>query len=247
MRFIYFDEVKYQPGRQPKHWIGALSIGEDIVPEIEARMNDVALGFFETKELNHNTEFHAVDMVQGAAHFKGRKIDERLCALEEILSIASDDRVRRISVCVSPERMIANSDSAPEKAFVFFVERAQLDLGKTGERGILVGDLDSDYADEGVSNLSRYREKGTPYFFGRTIDRLVDSVYFIPSHHSRMVQLADCYSYSLQLLNSSPDEDRYPKARIRKFLKEKTNLTWANSYKDWPSNDSWALAASAAA
>lgn len=83
--------------------------------------------------------------------------------------------------------MVAPAATAAEKAFTFFVEKAQLDLQKSGSNGILVGDLDTDYADESVSNLSKYREKGTPYFFGRSIDKIVDSVYFIPSHHSRMV------------------------------------------------------------
>ncbi|MDK2769731.1 MAG: DUF3800 domain-containing protein [Sphingomonas sp.] len=247
MRFIYFDEVKYQPPRQPKHWIGALSVLDSAIPEIEAQINEIALGFFGSRELTHATEFHAVDMVQGAAHFKGRAIADRLEALEKLLSIANDDRVRRISVCVVPELMVASAESAPDKAFTFFVERSQIDLSKTKEDGILIGDLDGQYADQSVSNLSEYREKGTPYFFGRSIDRIIDSVYFIPSHHSRMVQLADAYTYALQLLDSPPEGDKYPKKRIREFLKSKTNLGWANSYKIWPSNESWALGNSVAA
>lgn len=245
MRFIYFDEVKYQPPRQPRHWIGALSIDARALQELERQVNDVAAELFGTRILSRETEFHAVDMVQGAAHFRGRKIEDRLSALEKLLSIANNEAVRRISVSVIPERMVAPGTAA-EKAFVFFVEKAQLDLAKSKDTGILVGDLDTDYADEGVSNLSHYRDRGTPYHFGRSIDRLLDSVYFIPSHHSRMVQLADTYAYVLQLLHSPPENDRYPKARLRQFVREQTNLGWANSYKDWPSNDSWMLASSAA-
>lgn len=187
MRFVYFDEVKYHPPRQSKHWIGALSVDEGDIPEVEARLNDVALELFKTKELRRDTEFHAVDMVHGASHFKGRSVEDRITALEKVLAIANDDRIRRISVCVSPQRMVADAASAPEKAFVFFVEKAQHDLSKTEDRAVLVGDLDTEYADQGVNNLSRYREEGTPYFFGRPIDRILDSVYFIPSHHSRLI------------------------------------------------------------
>lgn len=129
--------------------------------------------------------------------------------------------------------------SAAEKAFVFFVEKAQHDLTKSGAQGVLVGDLDTEYADEGVSNLSSFRDKGTPYYFGRKIDRLLDSVYFIPSHHSRLVQLTDAYAYTLQLMHSPTEGEKYPKRRLREFIREKTQLGWANSYKDWPSNDSW--------
>lgn len=177
-------------------------------------------------------------MVQGAAHFKGRPIDERLTALERLLEIATDERIRRINVSVIPERMIAPR-SAAEKAFVFFVEKAQHDLTKSGAHGVLVGDLDTEYADEGVSNLSGFRDQGTPYYFGRKIDRLLDSVYFIPSHHSRLVQLADAYAYTLQLMHSPTEGEKYPKKRLREFIREKTQLGWPNSYRDWPSNDGW--------
>jgi len=37
VRFIYFDEVKYQPPRQPRHWIGALSVAAEAVPQLEER------------------------------------------------------------------------------------------------------------------------------------------------------------------------------------------------------------------
>lgn len=239
MRLIYFDEVKYHPSTQPRHWIGALSIESQQVAEIEGRLNTASEKLFGTKRLSRETEFHAVDMVHGKAQFKGRSIEDRLSALEEIFAIASMDGIRRISVSVLPEKMIV-PNSASEKAFVFFVERAELDLAKSKDNGILIGDLDTEYADEGVSNLSLFRDKGTPYHFGKSIDRILDSVYFIPSHHSRLIQLADAYAYALQLMSSPPDGDNYPKTRIRKFLKEKTQLGWANSYKDWPTDDSWA-------
>jgi hypothetical protein len=245
MRLIYFDEVKYNPPKQNKHWIGALSIPSEVVPDIESRMNEVAHKLFGSNELTRSTEFHAVDMIHGKAHFKGRDIVDRLAALEGILSIANDERIRRITVSVAPERMVA-PHTVSDKAFLFLVEKAQHDLTKVHDTGILIGDLDTQYADEGVSNLSRYRERGTPYAYGKTIDRLIDSVYFIPSHHSRMLQLADAYAYTLQLLHSSADGDSYPKARIRGFIGENTNLSWPNSYKDWPSNDSWALGGYAA-
>lgn len=240
MRLIYFDEVKYHPEKQPKHWIGALSIDSQSISELEERLNRVAEEFFGTRQLTRENEFHAVDMVHGKAQFKGRSIEDRLNALEKILEIASSANVRRISVSVCPDKMVVPSTAA-QKAFVFLVEKADLDLSKAKDSGILVGDLDSEYADSSVSNLSMFRSEGTPYHFGRSIDRIIDTVYFIPSHHSRLVQLADAYAYSLQLFNSPPDNDNYPKGRLRKFIREKTDLFWAHSYKDWPTAESWAI------
>ncbi|URD60435.1 DUF3800 domain-containing protein [Sphingomonas sp. KRR8] len=241
MRLIYFDEVKYHPPKQMNHWIGALSIDSSAVPELEKQVNEIAKGFFGNSALSKETEFHAVDMIHGKAQFKGRELLERLSALQQLLAIANCEGVRRISIRVTPANMVAPARTASEKAFVFLVERAQLDLIKSGGQGILIGDLDAEYADQGVTNLSRYREKGTPYSFGMSIDRLIDSVYFIPSHHSRMIQLADAYAYALQLWHSPPEGDTYPKKTIRKFIAEHTQLSWANSRKDWPSNDSWAV------
>ena len=239
MRFIYFDEVKYCPPKQPKHWIGAISVPQEILPEIEQKTNEIAERFFGSSELKRDHEFHAVDMIHGNSNFKGRKIEERLSAICELIRVVHDERIRRISISVIPANMVASQITVPEKAFMFLVEKCDHDLSKTKENGIMIGDLDGPYADLSVSNLSLYRKQGTPYAFGKSIDRIVDSVYFIPSHHTRMLQLADIYTYLLQLLDADPKLDTYPKKKIRSFFKEYNIPIWANSYKDWPTAESW--------
>ena len=68
------------------------------------------------------------------------------------------------------------------------------------EYGILIGDFEKDQTvSRVIAKLSGYRDNGTPYQFGRDIQRLIDSAHFSHSHHSRMLQLADCYTWFLQL------------------------------------------------
>jgi hypothetical protein len=177
-------------------------------------------------------------MVHGVHQFRGIDMGKRMTALEALLRLATDgDRVRRIQVRIDPSKMV-RKHGWEEDAFMFLVERVQQDLVRMKSIGILIGDLDAEYADESVLNLSRYRAEGTHYHFGKDIDRLIDSVYFIPSHHSRMVQLADTYTYLLQLLESPSGDDNYPKARIRKFALDQLQL-FPHSYKHWPTDDSW--------
>lgn len=246
MRFVFFDEVKFNPPRQMAHRFGAISIPAESIGRIEEEIGAVAEKFFGTAEMRRDTEFHAVDMIQGAAHFKKRDIAERIEALCRLYEIANDEDIRRIEVSVLPERMVSTSPVA-DMAFMFLVEKCDHDLRKARSQGILVGDRDNEYADDGVLNLSRYRLKGTPYAFGKEIKNIVGGVHFIHSHHSRLVQLSDAYAYYLQLRDTNAEEDNYPKKKVRQFISEKTNLGYASSYKNWPTGDSWIRPASAAA
>ena len=64
----------------------------------------------------------------------------------------------------------------------------------------MIGDRENDKVSKKFAEiLSKYRQEGTPYAFGTSLDNLVDTVHFTDSHHSRMLQLADFYVWALQL------------------------------------------------
>ena len=234
MRFVYFDEVKYHPPKQPYHWNGALSVDAERLPQIEGQINDLAREYFHTARLTRETEFHAVDIFHRKHQFREwTDVAMRVECLERLASIADNpDAIRKIYVRIDPSRMIR--DGWEEDAFMFFVERCQRDAARCNDKCILIGDLDGEYADGSVSNLSRFRADGTDFQYGQVIDRLLDSVYFIPSHHSRLLQLADVYTYIMQLAATPNEADDYPRRRLKAFVREKTSLLAPNAYKEWP-------------
>jgi hypothetical protein len=243
---VYFDECKYHLPQQPFYWLGAVSISSDTVSDIEGRINALSKEYFGSQNLSRETEFHAKDLFHRKRHFSEWKdIGKRLECLQRLAAIVGDaDLVRRIYVRVDPSKMV-RSHGWERDAFMYLVERFQIDAVSQNINCILIGDLDSEFSDGSVSNLSRFREEGTDFAYGRKIDRILDSVYFIPSHHSRMLQLADVYTYCLQLCES-PDDDNYPRNKMKEFIRSETSLLKPTRYKEWPTDQSWYSARRAA-
>jgi hypothetical protein len=58
------------------------------------------------------------------------------------------------------------------------------------------GDYEADEVTSAVVDFSEFKSQGrTPMYFGRPLGRLLDTVYFTQSHHSRFLQVADLLVY----------------------------------------------------
>ncbi|SMQ75818.1 Protein of unknown function [Altererythrobacter xiamenensis] len=239
MRLVYFDECKYNLPAQPFYWLGALSICADAAPEIEESVNRLSDEYFGTRVLSRETEFHAKDIFHRKNHFRDWEIDRRLDCLLKLAEIVGNNKsIRKIEVRIDPSKMVANS-GWEDKAFMFLTEKVQIDTKSLSETCIMIGDFDGEFADGNVANLSRFRADGTDYEFGKKIDRIIDSVYFIHSHHSRLLQLADVYTYCLQL-DASPLPENYPREKLKQLIRADTKLHSPQRYKNWPTEQSWA-------
>ncbi|MFK4792748.1 DUF3800 domain-containing protein [Sphingobium sp. ZW T5_29] len=242
MRFVYFDECKYQDPQQPFYWLGALSIAAENISEVEEKANGIAKDFFGTQRLARDTEFHAKDIFHRKRHFSDWDIEKRLACLQRLADLAGDNElVRRLYVRIDPKKMVRSHGWADD-AFMFLVEKVQQDAMSQSAHCILIGDLDGNFSEGSVANLSRFRDEGTDFVFGHKIDRLIDSVYFIPSHHSRLLQLADAYTYCLQLCES-PDDGKYPRKKMKDYIINQTSVLQPHRYKEWPTDQSWYRAA----
>ena len=102
---------------------------------------------------------------------------------------------------------------------------------------MIIADHDKDMMSNNVTNLSFYKEQGTEYTFGKEITKVIDTVHHTHSHHSRLIQLADIYTYSMALY-MQPNLN-YPKQRIIDYIKDNTNVGFPSKYKFWPSDQCW--------
>ena len=238
MYLTYFDEVKYQKDVQPYYWLGGIMVKADLVSDLEGQVNCLSKECFGVSRLESGTEFHAKDIFHGKGNFKGRDVHQRLDVLQKLAKIIDrHDEIFKIPVRLEPRLMLA---SDPEhKAFMFFVERVQMQLHHLKSIGMLIGDHEKSMISASTYNLSRYRENGTDYQFGHTIDRLIDTVHFTHSHHSRMLQLADIYMYAQQICSANNKSASWSRAKFVDFVRKETRLLAPHRYKDWPTQHSW--------
>jgi hypothetical protein len=237
----YFDEVKYNPPRQPYYWLGAIVVPATIVRDLEVQVGALAEECFGTQILSRETEFHATDVYHRARQFRSwTDIDRRLSILRRLLKVVDRrGEVFKISIRIDPALMVKPED-IEGWAFMFLVERMNQLLRAKESLGLLIGD----YENESVTNratgrLSGYRTTGgTPHYFGQEITNLVDTVHFSRSHLSRMLQLADAYTWAQQFA-ATGGHASYPGTDLLHFLQQSTELLVPDKYKHWPTKDSW--------
>jgi len=76
------------------------------------------------------------------------------------------------------------------------LERFAEYLDKVDDLGLVFGDYEADEVTSAVVDFSEYKDRGkTPMYYGRPLGRLLDTVYFTQSHHSRFLQVADLLVY----------------------------------------------------
>lgn len=238
MFLIYFDEVKYDPNSQPFYWLGGLVVDAQLVKELESEVDSLAKECFGDSTLNRDTEFHAAEIFHRKRNFKQwSEIDKRLSVLKRLASvIGRPDEIGRVYVRLEPARMVAE-DNLDQKAFMFFIERVEMYLGSKKDLGMLIGDRENGkITTVFAESLSRYREHGTYYAYGKKLERLIDTVHFTESHLSRMLQLADVFVWLLQLCEKNSKE--YPSSDLVQYVRAETNVLSVHRYKVWPTKNS---------
>ncbi|UZJ39987.1 DUF3800 domain-containing protein [Prosthecochloris sp. SCSIO W1102] len=240
MLITYFDEVKFQEGKQPYYWIGGIVVTPEMVWNLEKLVSKLSCECFSEGTLSKDTEFHAKEIFHRKGNFKGwENIEKRMSVLLSLVDILnSEPNIGRIYVRIDPAKMISENN-IEEKAFMFFVEKVERYLRDQNQPGMLIGDRDNErVSKQFAETLSHYRAHGTPYLFGIQLTHLIDTVHFTNSHHSRMLQLADLYVWLLQF-NSNTKQNKHPHFVVIEHVRQKTNILIPTKYKIWPTDQSW--------
>lgn len=236
MHLVYVDEVKYQPPEQPYHWLCALAFPSRSIQSAESALTALAAAYFGAPVLNANNEFHAKAILHGKGPYKGRPIDTRVALYKSLLdTIDQTEGLGRIEIRIDPSKMITSGHT--DKAFMFLVEKVDEYMQQIDSLALLIADEDKEIAGSNVESLSGYKARGTDYAFGRPITRVVDTIHHTRSHHSRLLQLADVYAYTLAMV--AGDCGTYPRSAIAAHARTKDNLLFPTKYKMWPTDQSW--------
>jgi len=236
LHVVYIDEVKYEQGVQPFHWLCGLAFPEGSIQRAEGALSDLARSYFGNPILDTVNEFHARDLFHGRGPYKGKPLSGRVDLYKALIDIMADTPgLGRIEVRIDPSKMITSEFK--QKAFMFFVEKVEELMKQERSLALLIADHDKEIVGVNVSTLSAYKLFGTDYQFGREILHVVDTIHHTHSHHSRLLQLADVHAYTAAMLTG--DCSKYPRSDIAAYYRAKPHFGLPTKYKHWPSDDSW--------
>lgn len=235
MYLFYYDEVKYHPPVQESFLLGGVGLHHIEAISVEDKLSTIAERVFGTRSLERSKEFHGKEIFQGKGAFKGIPSADRLEILKDLLSVCAAEQIVRFYIAIHPKNFVV-SQVPDEVAFMFLVEQINDFLEGKGEYGMIFGDYDEPAIGPSVISLSRYRQGGTNWSRGKKIDRLIDTVHFAKSHHSRLVQLADVFLYARQFFKFN--QDGYWKEQFNKAIIESGVLN-CKIVRSWPQEKVW--------
>ncbi len=198
MHLCYFDENKHGPDN-PHFFIGGLLIPDKKALDFESTLNQIAFNFFGARSLIQANEFHGKELFHGKGNAKGRKLEERVQVFQDVATFVTNNQIPVRMVCINVDRHKSKYQypmPAYRLGLMLILERFSEYLDKADDLGLVFGDYEADEVTGAVVDFSEYKSQGkTPMYFGRPLGRLLDTVYFTQSHHSRFLQVADLLIY----------------------------------------------------
>lgn len=194
MYLLYTDESGksgLKDLRQPFHVLGGLIVQDKQWQAMEVDLNE-RIDALVPPPRSHLWELHMTDMVNGKGHFKrmSRTTREALC--DAVLDVLGAHRPTIMMMAIDKEKhskKYYSPDPPEEMTYRFMIERFDIFLGRLPENevGVIVSDEQKGEEDTIRKAHSKFRKEGTPH----SINCVVETPFFVPSHWSRMIQIID--------------------------------------------------------
>ena len=187
--------------QQPIHFLLALGIHEDKAYEIDRALFRIAVDYFPREARNSDFEFHGGDIYRGEGYFDTLSPADRLRIYNRLVEVVVNFEVPVLAEGVDKSKLKASSANPAHPynlTFLYLVEHLEdfLASDQPPANGLLFADENRERDRSIISDFDSFKEYGT--VFGhqpREIKRLLDTIHFVKSHDSRLIQSADCNSY----------------------------------------------------
>jgi len=225
MRVVFVDESE-RDGQV--YFIGALIADADAIRHIQASLDRIGRIVAEASPgFDPDSEFHAYDMFHGEGDWStvGIPMRAKACvlAVESIANSGATFVCRGVDIERLRERY-AKPYPVHELALAQALESADEWLTDRGDHAIEVAD-EHHTAEDGRRRFRRMTLGPSAGYSARKITRLVDTLYFGPSHHSRLLQAADLATYFTNRLVTVEREAPAARASMRKIRESLDKFT----------------------
>jgi hypothetical protein len=184
---------------------------KDLTHQLNAIMKQVSVDW----AIPVNTEVHGYPIFHGKEAWSAVPIRARIGTFEKIIEaiVAADVRIllRAVHSQRLAERQAYSSypvNFPPEQVcFQHILQRANTIAKDNDTYALMIADERGD-RERHRERFAMYQTVGTPGVYMQTkLDRLLDTVHFAPSHHSRMLQAADILAFTFRRYRTVVESD----------------------------------------
>ncbi|HET7446100.1 MAG TPA: DUF3800 domain-containing protein [Solirubrobacterales bacterium] len=184
---------------QPIHLILTLVVDEVHVPVVHEHIRNIARIHCPSTCSDPDFEFHGQDLFSGRGCFEGVKPAKRIKVYDDVLkgieASGAEVIIRGVEKTGLAQRY-ANPYHPHDIALMYTIESVERMARERGCRVLLVADEAKEIEDAALRDLANYQELGTSWGWKpEQIDRIVDTIHFVPSHRNGAIQLADCATF----------------------------------------------------
>ncbi len=178
-------------------FLGAIVVDGAAARRIEEGLNDIVAGYRGRFGLTTSTELHGHPLFQGREEWRDVPTRARINIYERAMSVvgASGARVvlRGMNARRQRPRYVA-PDPPHEVVLGHVLERVNAYVGASDADALVLAD-EVHTQERHRTNFRDFRVDGTPGYRSSTLRRLLDTIHFAPSHHSRLLQAADLVTF----------------------------------------------------
>lgn len=188
---------------------------EHATKDLTGRLNRIVAQAAVDFGIDRRTELHGYPMFHGREQWRTLGARARVSVLEKSIDAIVDSNVtillRRVHARRLQERQAREHypvNFPPEQvAFQHILQRAQRVAERDGTHVLMIADERGD-RDRHRERFAMYQTMGTPgVYMHTTLSRLLDTVHFAPSHHSRMLQAADLLAFLYRRASTVQETD----------------------------------------
>jgi|GEM_PF-810744 len=204
MWFAYMDETgntgrNLDDREQPIHLVLTMAVEESKVSALHEHIRDTARQYCAAACDEDDFEFHGKELFSAEGHFAKRTPEERIEIFDAVLAGIEVAEAEIVIRGVSKPDLKATYPKPfhpHDIALMFTIESIERLARERGCRFLLVADEAKEIEDAALRDLANYQEVGTSWGWkAERIDRIVDTIHFVPSHRNPAIQLVDCATY----------------------------------------------------
>jgi len=195
----YVDESNHEDF----HGFAAVLADEHATKNLTRNLNKIMRQASVDYGIPPTTEFHAHPMFHGKEAWSTIGVRARVGLFFKVVNAIMAEDIVVLLRSVSAHRLAARQNAQnypvrfpPEQVcFQHILQRADRVAGDKRTHALIIADNRSD-RERHRERFATYQTRGTPgVYMHTTLDRLLDTVHFAPSHQSRMLQAADMLAF----------------------------------------------------
>ncbi|HEY0638008.1 MAG TPA: DUF3800 domain-containing protein [Pseudonocardiaceae bacterium] len=204
------------------HGFAAVLADEKATKSLTAALNAIVNQAAVDYGVLQTTELHAHPLFHGRDQWAGAGARARVAIFNKVIDAVVGHEVTILLRSVSESRLRERQDQRnyrvrfpPEQGcFQHILQRANAVAQRQGTYALVIADERGD-RERHRERFAVYQTEGTPGVYMRTtLDRLLDTVHFAPSHQSRMLQAADMIAFLYRRRQTIREQDARSQAAM---------------------------------